>query len=323
MATRRSRGQPWGEPFNLSPANSSANEYNSTLSSDELVLIFSRGPLGGSGSGGRDLYMASRSSRDNPFSEAANLGPIVNSSEDEDGPFLFDDASAIWLDSRRPGGYGGADMWVTRRVRKQTTQRSIQLPDADAPGLLGILTVDNRNSQTAFHYFPGKVLPNGLISEQLVRLNFQLSQLPNSEGGTQLLANSHLADGVTIRFRGQLEVPHDMVVDVIHNGGSPTNGVNTLLVDGREIGQVGDDRMKRAVYHLTLEAGIHDVDWVITGGHFEDCALQFFDSVTKQPMSLRIGARALAAVAGTEINQLVTNEQFAAAPLPADVRKQE
>ncbi len=116
MSTRASRSDAWGEPANMGPVNTPEEEYAAALSSDGLVLILSTSHPGGSG--GRDLFMSTRKSRGDSFGPAVNLGPVVNSAQDDDAPFLTDDASQLWFDSRRPGGFGGADIYMSRRVRK-------------------------------------------------------------------------------------------------------------------------------------------------------------------------------------------------------------
>lgn len=44
-----------------------------------------------------------------------NLGPIVNSSAFDGGPSISNDGLTIYFASERPGGLGGADLWVTTR----------------------------------------------------------------------------------------------------------------------------------------------------------------------------------------------------------------
>jgi hypothetical protein len=44
-----------------------------------------------------------------------NLGPVVNSSADDQAPAISKDGLSLYFASRRGGGFGGNDMWVTRR----------------------------------------------------------------------------------------------------------------------------------------------------------------------------------------------------------------
>jgi hypothetical protein len=55
--------------------------------------------------------MSRRSSLSDPWEEATNLGPIVNSHKYEDPAELSADGSTLYWGSTRPGGYGNVDLW--------------------------------------------------------------------------------------------------------------------------------------------------------------------------------------------------------------------
>ena len=107
----------FGAPTNLGPAvNSSATEAGQSISVDGLSLYFSSNRPGGHG--GYDLWMTQRLSKDSPWAEPVNLGPVVNSSAGEVTPCLSADGLSLYFcdwPSARPGGYGGEDLWVTTR----------------------------------------------------------------------------------------------------------------------------------------------------------------------------------------------------------------
>lgn len=50
------------------------------------------------------------------WSAATNLGGTVNSSSDDSGPGLSKDGLSLYFTSTRPGGFGGEDIWVSRRA---------------------------------------------------------------------------------------------------------------------------------------------------------------------------------------------------------------
>lgn len=52
------------------------------------------------------------------FGEPVNLGPTVNSSAEDVGPSISTDGLELYFLSERPGGYGGADIWISRRATK-------------------------------------------------------------------------------------------------------------------------------------------------------------------------------------------------------------
>jgi hypothetical protein len=176
-----------------------------------------------------------------------------------------------------------------------------QRPPADAPGLFGLMTVDNQPIGHAIHYMPGKILPHDVLSELV-------------------FAAGHSRRNVRITLLGQLQVPRQMTVHALDHGGSTNGGVHWLRIDGREIGASGDDRVKNPTYKIEIDAGTHEVEWVLAGGDFGDCVLQFFDPETKTPLPVRVGAAALAAVEGARIGLIITNEQFDTLRIPDDTK---
>ena len=50
-----------------------------------------------------------------PWSTPINLGPVVNSPVDDNRPAISKDGLSLYITSGRPGGFGGLDIWVSRR----------------------------------------------------------------------------------------------------------------------------------------------------------------------------------------------------------------
>lgn len=66
------------------------------------------------GLGGNDLWVSFREG--DSFSEPMNLGDVVNTKEDEAAPFLAPDGVTLYYASRGLPGYGGDDIYVTKRL---------------------------------------------------------------------------------------------------------------------------------------------------------------------------------------------------------------
>jgi hypothetical protein len=115
MVTRPTVSSPWSAPANLGPTvNSPAIDTGPRLSPDGLSLYFSSTRPGGSG--GYDVWVASRSSLSDPFGTPVNLGSAVNSSShDEFGDISADNRTMVFT-SDRPGGFGLLDIWMTTRA---------------------------------------------------------------------------------------------------------------------------------------------------------------------------------------------------------------
>jgi OmpA-OmpF porin, OOP family len=65
--------------------------------------------------GGRDLY-ASFAKNDSMWSKPLNLGAIVNSVGEESAPFLASDDRTLYFSSNGFSGYGGNDVYVSKRL---------------------------------------------------------------------------------------------------------------------------------------------------------------------------------------------------------------
>jgi hypothetical protein len=110
VTTRATRSDPWNAPTNLGPqVNSPKAELNPHLSSDGLILLFESWRAGGLGRS--DMWMTRRRDLSAPWGQAVNLGPRVNSSANDEHPFISPDGSILYFASTRSGGYGGVDLW--------------------------------------------------------------------------------------------------------------------------------------------------------------------------------------------------------------------
>jgi len=105
----------WSVPVNLgATVNSPFGDNLAELSKDELSLYFTSNRPGGSGA--LDLWVSRRASVDEPWGPPVNLGPTVNSSENDAGPSLSRDGHYLFITSNRPGGLGSNDIYVSWRT---------------------------------------------------------------------------------------------------------------------------------------------------------------------------------------------------------------
>ncbi|MFC1634777.1 protein kinase [Planctomycetota bacterium] len=125
--TRKTKDDPWSEPMNLGPiVNSPHGEGASSISTDGLTLFLLSDRPGGFGDVNRwggpgfDLWVATRETTNDPWSEPVNIGPPVNSALAEEYPHISVDGLTLSFSSGvysspRPGGHGGSDIWVAMR----------------------------------------------------------------------------------------------------------------------------------------------------------------------------------------------------------------
>jgi hypothetical protein len=121
---------------------------------------------------------------------------------------------------------------------------------ARIPGLIGAAQKNGEATRIAYHYPHGKIFPPALIRE---RFHDGEQELPS----------------VRIELVGYVDIAEVTTLDIYHAAGGVNGDHGTLSIDGRLLGQVGDDTVKNVIYSLTLPKGTHEVRWVLTGGLFQ------------------------------------------------------
>ncbi|MCL5280587.1 MAG: discoidin domain-containing protein [Planctomycetes bacterium] len=145
---RDSIDAPWRPAEVLGPTvSSTANESVSTISGDGLTLYFHSNRSGGQG--GWDIWMTTRTTRSSPWGQAVNVGPGVNSARAENQPCVSPDNLELYFIAERPEGYGGNDIYVSRRAK--TTD-----PWGDAVNLGSVVN-------TAYNVVSPGISPDGLL----------------------------------------------------------------------------------------------------------------------------------------------------------------
>ena len=119
----------WTEPKSLGP-NINRNdswESQASLSSDGKVLFFASDRPGGYG--GADIWYSQRNS-DGTWRKPVNLGPIINTPQDERSPFLHTDSKTLYFSSSGHDGMGGQDIFFSKLDEKNrwTTPTNIGYP---------------------------------------------------------------------------------------------------------------------------------------------------------------------------------------------------
>ena len=106
---------PWSDPVNAGPeVNTPHLDAPCWLSPDGCMLLLTSNREGGHGA--MDLWFAMRATPDAPWSTPANMGPIINTPRDEWSAELLTDGRTLLFDSDGHPGFGGSDLWLTRRV---------------------------------------------------------------------------------------------------------------------------------------------------------------------------------------------------------------
>jgi len=110
----------FGAPLNIQSTfpslDPTPDEYLDCFSADGLEVYF--GSVHKGGQGGADLWVYKRASVEDDWGPPENLGPIVNTKSNDRGASITGDGLELYFTSNRPGGYGNADIYVTRRATR-------------------------------------------------------------------------------------------------------------------------------------------------------------------------------------------------------------
>jgi hypothetical protein len=178
-SARAQKYSGWSAPVNLGPViNSAFNDQGSAISKDGLSLYITSNRPGGLG--GFDMYVSQRASVDDPWGSPVNLGPTVNTAFDEGDPAFSRDGHLMFFESRRPGGFGGVDLWVSYREHTHD--------DFDWQLALNLgAGVNSAADDQGPSYFENE-------EDGAPQLYFR-SKLPGGLGGADIYVSTQMADG--------------------------------------------------------------------------------------------------------------------------------
>jgi hypothetical protein len=109
-------GMPSFEPPTpVMELNTGSNDQQPSVRRDGLEVIFTSDRPGGIGN--LDLWVATRASTSDPWSNPQNLGTAVNSTAADARPALSWDGTELYFGSTRSGGFGSGDLYVSTRTK--------------------------------------------------------------------------------------------------------------------------------------------------------------------------------------------------------------
>jgi serine/threonine protein kinase/Tol biopolymer transport system component len=117
--TRATKDAPWGPRVRLGSVVVPSTAYRNggpLVTADGLELFFLSNRPGGYG--GNDIWVSARADSADPWGTPVNLGPTVNGPASDAATWVSPDGLTLLLNSNRPGGFGGLDMWITTRASR-------------------------------------------------------------------------------------------------------------------------------------------------------------------------------------------------------------
>jgi hypothetical protein len=148
-------GSDWSTPVKLK-GDINTNKYwegSASISPDGNTLYFVTDRPGGYG--GRDLYTAELQF-DGSWGNIKNLGPDVNTSDDEDAPFIHQDGKILHFSSTGHNSIGGYDIYQTILEKNKTWSKPTNLGypiNTSDDDKYYVLTADGRTA----YYSSGKI----------------------------------------------------------------------------------------------------------------------------------------------------------------------
>jgi outer membrane protein OmpA-like peptidoglycan-associated protein len=142
ISRRTDTGWSYPEALRIRNLRSRGVSASYFLASDGRTLLVNVDRPGGTG--GLDLYV-SRLQPDGSWSEPLNLGPAINTTRTEYGPFLGVDGVTLYFSSNGHEGYGRRDLFLSRRLDSSWTRWSVPEnlgPAINTPGDETDYTID-------------------------------------------------------------------------------------------------------------------------------------------------------------------------------------
>ena len=151
----------WSAPEPVQALNTSWNELPGDISRDGLSLYFFRNnPITGN-----DVYVVHRPDLEADWGTPVKLPNTINTSANDHAPFVSADGLSLYFASERPGGVGGCDLYVSRRMNVGNDggwQPPENLSAVNSPGFDGApALIEDPESGTTQLYFSCTPYPGG------------------------------------------------------------------------------------------------------------------------------------------------------------------
>lgn len=164
------KGEEWSTPLVLpTPINSSRHETSASIAPDGRTIYFVSDRR--NGKGGLDIWMCKQDKR-GAWGEAKNLGPEINTDEDEEGVFIHPDGKTIYFSSKGHDTYGGYDIYKAVYENGQWSKPVNLGPPINTAGddLFFVLTADGNTG----YYASGR--PGGIGGKDIYKITFNNSK---------------------------------------------------------------------------------------------------------------------------------------------------
>ena len=106
----------FGPPILVNELSGASNDLTPAVGHDGLEIIIASNRQGTIGA--QDLWVSTRNAVGDPWLAPVNVGPVLNSTFNDNFPSVSSDRETLFFSSDRPGGSGGADIYIATRPRR-------------------------------------------------------------------------------------------------------------------------------------------------------------------------------------------------------------
>ena len=249
--SNRDEDGSWSYPEPLSENINSEGfkESSISISPDGNILFFASDRPGGFG--GSDIYFSVKDAR-GEWVRSKNLGPMINTEYDDDGPFIDYDGKTLYFSSRGRKGMGGYDIFRSEYDsannewgEPENLGFPINTPDDD------IYFVSTKDGQRGYY---ASVREDGLGYTDI----YMVTILSDEE--MEALANRNVEPDSVDEVRNELEAavntqpeetqPVVVTVNILDENGNPTDA--TVSVQGTDGSVAGKAREDLGRYRFTI-----------------------------------------------------------------------
>ena len=103
-------------PILVNELSGPSNDLTPAVGHDGLEIIIASNRQGTIGA--QDLWVSTRNAVGDPWLAPVNVGPVLNSTFNDNFPSVSSDRETLFFSSDRPGGSGGADIYIATRPRR-------------------------------------------------------------------------------------------------------------------------------------------------------------------------------------------------------------
>ncbi len=240
----------WSYPENIQVRyfkNDSENQ-DISLSRDGNIMLLSIQSYGSYG--GEDIYVSFRNV-DGTFTEPKNLGGKINTAYQEMTPFLAPDNKTLYFSSNGHGGYGGRDIFVSRRLDDTWQNWSKPRNMGDSINSVGVELSYTIDPSGKYAYFVTTQNSNGY--GDLRRIPIKNPYLPLEVAVSHPKNNNTLArlNCRVIDAKTGLPIAGDVYFDLEHKKSNVNSELAQQVISFKK-GRFTTELLKRQAYELNI-----------------------------------------------------------------------